>query len=258
MTRAREWVSFTDPSENRTWLFDVGFLAGHWTCIYGRGCQGVLTGPAAELEQGCCSYGAHLTGPEDAARVERAAARLAAQDWQHREAAARRGGPLRRARDGGIATRMVGGACIFLNRPGFPGGAGCALHRAALRLGERPLDWKPDVCWQLPLRREDAVADSGHVTTIIRHWERDDWGGGGAVFHWWCTDAPEASAGPRPAFEELRDELVAMVGEQLYQLVADYLRARRPQRVVLGASRTRRAAQSSSSPAAGSSSSSDS
>ena len=29
------------------------------------------------------------------------------------------------------STRVVDGACIFLNRPGFAGGAGCALHLAA-------------------------------------------------------------------------------------------------------------------------------
>jgi GNAT superfamily N-acetyltransferase len=33
----------------------------------------------------------------------------------------------------------VAGACIFLNRPGFPGGAGCALHTLALREGREPL-----------------------------------------------------------------------------------------------------------------------
>ena len=62
---AHEWVSFEDPDEQRTWRFDVTFLLSHWECIYGRGCQGVLTGPAPEMEQGCCSYGAHFTDDED-------------------------------------------------------------------------------------------------------------------------------------------------------------------------------------------------
>jgi len=31
-------------------------------------------------------------------------------------------------------TRVIDKTCIFLNRPGFEGGAGCALHLAALRL----------------------------------------------------------------------------------------------------------------------------
>jgi hypothetical protein len=255
----REWVSFPDPVENRTWMFDVGFLESNWTCIYGRGCIGVLTGPAAEWEQGCCSYGAHFTGDADAERVAAAASRLTGADWQFKQEARRRGGPLRRTREGDTATRLVDGACIFLNRPTFEGGAGCALHRAATERGERPLDWKPDVCWQLPLRREDAVADSGHVTSTVRAWTRGDWGRGGAAFHWWCTDSAEAFSGERPVYEELREELVAMVGSELYELVEAYLRRRRRHETPVELRRRKgKAAQVSPSAGSASSSSSDS
>ena len=41
----------------------------HWSCIYGNGCQGVLTEPAPELAHGCCSYGVHASGPKDQALV---------------------------------------------------------------------------------------------------------------------------------------------------------------------------------------------
>ena len=81
-SNTHEWVSFDDPDEERTWLFDVTFLASAWTCIFGQGCQGVLTGPAPELVQGCCSYGAHFTGKKDARNVERAAAQLTPDIWQ--------------------------------------------------------------------------------------------------------------------------------------------------------------------------------
>ena len=50
---AREWISFEDPTEERTWGFDVTFLLSRWECVFGRGCQGVLTGPTPELVQGC-------------------------------------------------------------------------------------------------------------------------------------------------------------------------------------------------------------
>ena len=69
-----EWLSFEDPEEDRTWVFDVTFLLSSWTCIYGHGCQGVLTGPAEHLAQGCCSYGAHFIDDDDVATVEAAAA----------------------------------------------------------------------------------------------------------------------------------------------------------------------------------------
>jgi hypothetical protein len=219
---AHEWVSFADPDEDRTWVFDVTFLLSGWHCLYGSGCQGVLTGPAPELEQGCCSYGAHFTDGEDSARVLAAAAQLTATEWQFRSRG-RRGGMLRTDREGATVTRLVDGACIFLNRPGFAGGAGCALHRAALERGERPLDWKPDVCWQLPLRREDHTDEHGHVTSTLRQWDRRHWGDGGADFHWWCTAAPEAFGGKVPVYRHLRDELEAMCGTEVYRLVARYL-----------------------------------
>ena len=64
-------------------MFDVTFLTSNWTCIFGNGCQGVLTGPAPELVQGCCSYGAHLVDKKDARRVEKAAATLTPEEWQN-------------------------------------------------------------------------------------------------------------------------------------------------------------------------------
>jgi hypothetical protein len=220
-------VSFDDPNERRTWVFDATFLLSPWSCIYGHGCQGVLTGPAADLEQGCCSYGAHMVDGDDEKRVLAAAERLTDEQWQFRRLAGRRGGPLKAERPGAQAmTRMVDGACIFLNRPGFPGGAGCALHRAALEVGERPLDWKPDVCWQLPLRLVETTDDSGQVVSTLREWKRRDWGSGGGEFHWWCTEAPEAFRGRVPVYEALRDEIVALVGEWAYQQFVDHVRER--------------------------------
>jgi hypothetical protein len=217
-----EWVTFDAPDEPRTFAFDVTFLTSPWRCIYGGGCQGVLTAAAPDLEQGCCSYGAHLIDEDDANDVLTAADRLTDAQWQHRLLAVRRGGPIRRDRNGTLVTRLVGEACIFLNRPGFPGGAGCALHRAALEAGERPLDWKPDVCWQLPLRLVESTDETtGQVTATLREWKRRDWGAGGLDFHWWCTEAPEAFTAHEPVYVTLRHEIVELVGEWAYdQLVA--------------------------------------
>jgi len=222
---AHEWVSFDDPTEDRTWLFDVTFLLSPWRCVYGHGCQGVLTGPTPELAQGCCSYGAHLTGPADEARVRAAARTLTDDQWQMRSRSGR--GIVQTEKDGTRITRLVDGACIFLNRPGHRGGPGCALHRAASERGRPPLELKPDVCWQLPLRREDSVAADGHVTSRVGQWERRDWGEGGAEFHWWCTEDPEAFTGARPAHQELADELEAMVGGAVSLLLTAYLQRRR-------------------------------
>ncbi len=222
--QAHEWVSFEDPNEARTWTFDLTFLLSRWTCIFGRGCQGVLTGPAPELVQGCCSYGAHFVDEEDEAGVDAAAARLSADQWQHR-AKGRRGGWARTDPGGDRVTRLVDGACIFLNRPGFARGSGCALHVGALDAGEQPLDWKPDVCWQLPLRRQDDVVGD-RVNSTVKQWDRADWGEGGAEFHWWCTESADAFVADIPVYVGLHDELVELTNPHAYALVAAYCDAR--------------------------------
>jgi hypothetical protein len=219
---AREWVSFEDPGEERTWVFDVTFLTSNWSCIYGRGCQGVLTEPTPELVHGCCSYGAHFIDKKDARRVERAAAELTAEQWQFR-AKGKKDGAIKKTKHGEIVTRVVKGACIFLNRTDFPTGPGCALHQVAVERGQNPLELKPEVCWQLPLRREDEVADDGHVISTIRQWDRRHWGAGGQQFAWWCTEAPDAFVGTRPVYVEMEAELTEMVGAGPYQMLVEYL-----------------------------------
>ena len=229
-----EWVSFEDPDEDRTWVFDVTFLTSRWTCIYGRGCKGVLSEPAPSLAQGCCSYGAHFVDEDDVSRVERAAATLSDEEWQFRRRALKKG-VTRTTKRRETLTRLVEGACIFLNRPDFPTGPGCALHQAALARGLRPLDLKPEVCWQLPLRREDRVVDDGHVTSTVGQWDRRHWGAGGQEFAWWCTEAEEAFVGTSPVYEQMADELVEMTGKKVYRALEDYLEDRtRRVRVPLG------------------------
>jgi hypothetical protein len=220
--RLHEWVSFEDPDEDRTWVFDVTFLLSRWECIFGAGCQGVLTGPTPELSQGCCSYGAHFTDDDDVARVEKAAARLTPEEWQFHAKGHKKSGAINIVKtddEGTRISRQADEACIMLNRPGWHGGAGCALHAAAVARGERPMDWKPDVCWQLPLRREDQTDDTGHVTSTVRQWDRRHWGHGGDDFAWWCTEAPEAFGAAKRVFESLAEEIEAMVGPVAHGLI---------------------------------------
>ncbi len=225
-----EWLSF--DLEDETYQFDLTFLTSPWTCIFGRGCPGVLTGPAPELEQGCCSYGAHFTGKADRKRVEKRAAALTKDEWQFKADSDAFGGPIHKNEEGEWATRLVDDACIFLNRPDHPGGAGCALHSAALARGERFMDWKPDVCWQLPLRLEQRVDENEHTTNVLREWKRRDWGEGGFDFHWWCTEAPDAFIGSRPVYEELHDEIVELVGEIAFETFMGEVKRRQPAQVL--------------------------
>ena len=121
-------------------------------------------------------------------------------------------------------TRLVDDACIFLNRPGFAGGAGCALHIAALEAGERPLDWKPNVCWQVPIRLEHSTDENGHLTSRLREWKRRDWGEGGADFDWWCTESPEAFVGDRTGVRRRRATTSSSwSGQQVYDTLVELL-----------------------------------
>jgi len=224
---AHEWVSFEDDKDQRTWMFDVTFLESNWTCIFGNGCQGVLTGPTPELVQGCCSYGAHFTDEKDLRRVEKAAKRLTADQWQFK--AKGKAGTTRIKKNGEMVTKLVQDACIFLNRPDFHRGAGCALHVLSMDAGESYIPLKPEVCWQLPLRRDDDVQDSGHVVTRISQWDRSDWGAGGDEFHWWCTDDALAFVGKERVVDSMAEELTAMVGPVVYAQLLAYMNVRASQ-----------------------------
>ena len=195
------------------WRVDRGFVASRWTCIWGRGCQGILAEPAEHLAQGCCSVGAELDGDEEAMNLAALAATLSPSRFQfHREATSVGifSSPEHKN------TRVVDGACIFLNRPGFDGGAGCALHLAAMDADESPIDWKPSVCWQLPVKIDWADRGDGGEIATVRRWTRDDWGDDEEDMAWWCTEAPEAYVGDRPVVESLGEELQVMLGEPVY------------------------------------------
>ena len=125
---------------------------------------------------------------------------------------------------GDEVTKVHEDACIFLNRPGFGRGAGCALHVGALDAGERPMDWKPDVCWQVPVRLDEHTDQHGHVTSTLREWKRRDWGDAGFEFHWWCTDDKAAFVGNRPVYVELKDEISELVDDHIYPLIVQQLK----------------------------------
>jgi hypothetical protein len=205
------WLEVDDGVTS--WRVERSFLTSHWECIWGRGCLGILPTPAPELGQGCCSIGADLDG-EDEARLISALAATIEPDLFQQHAAAQADGIFADENRG--ATRVVDGACIFLNRPGFAGGAGCALHRAAEAAGEAPHEWKPSVCWQLPIKVEWAGrADGGEVATL-RRWSRADWGAEGATMAWCCTEGDRAYTGERPVIEALAGELEAITGTEVF------------------------------------------
>jgi hypothetical protein len=195
------------------WRFDRSFLESNWTCIWGNGCLGILDEPAEALGQGCCSVGAEF-GDEDEAMLISALAAMLDPDRFQFAAEAISGGVFSDERR--VNTRVVDGACIFLNRPGFTGGEGCALHLEAVHTDESPLDWKPSVCWQLPIRVDWEPLEDGREQATLRRWTRADWGDEGSTMAWCCTEGERAYVGDGRVIDSLADELTGILGTEVF------------------------------------------
>ncbi len=225
---SRTWLEFPDPDESadqppeRVFRCDLTWLTSSWTCIFGAGCAGIY---ADRPDDGCCTLGAHFADRQDEKRVRAAVKRLDSRQWQHKDSS-RRGGWIEKDADGARKTRVVDGACIFLNRPGWPAGAGCALHLLALDEGEEPLRTKPDVCWQLPLRRSYRTVErpdgTSYEEVTVAEYDRRGWGAGGHDLDWYCSGNALAHVGSEPVYRSLRAELVELIGTKAYDVLAGH------------------------------------
>ena len=216
----RQFIEFVDPEdEAQIFRCDLTWLLSRWTCIYGSGCKGIVKG---RKDDGCCTHGAHYSDKDDEKRVKKFAKELTAEEWQFRKQGL--DGGISEIEDGKRKTRRHKGACIFLNRPGFAAGAGCALHLHALNVGLHPLETKPDVCWQLPVRRSyDRVTrtdDTKVLVTTIGEYDRRSWGAGGHDLVWWCTGATEAHVAADRLYITYGPELIALMGQASYDVLA--------------------------------------
>lgn len=233
----REWIEFVDPAdEHHVIRADLTWLCSRWTCIFGKGCHGTIKGQA---DTGCCNHGAYFSDKADEKRVRRYADELMPGEWQYYDLAhdeVSKKGKLAigvkeelddEARN---KTRVVDGACIFANREGFAGGIGCALHALALRKGVNPIETKPEVCWQLPVRREQEWVkrpdDTEVLVSTVAEFDRRGWGEGGHDLDWYCTSSPEAHVGGEPMYQSYAAELIALIGQQAYDELARICRDR--------------------------------
>ena len=224
----REWIEFVDPTNSEHVIVaDLTWLLSRWTCVFGTpACQGTVEG---RPDDGCCSHGAFLSDDEDREKLDRCVKMLTPTDWQFMDKGLGKKGYVEEddlEDEPALRTRRYKGACIFLNRPGFPAGPGCALHQHAARTGQHHSAVKPEVCWQLPLRRVDDEQDDGTVVSTLSEFGRTGWGEGGEDFAWWCTEAPEAFTGREPVYRTMGEELRRMLGPELYRLVVGYLAER--------------------------------
>ena len=222
---ARDWVEFFDPEDSeQIFKCDLTWLTSNWTCVYGDGCKGVF---ADQPNSGCCTEGAMYTDEEDEKRVLKAAERLTPEMWQFYDIAHDKKGRLNISEvdgDNERKTRTVNNSCIFLNRKGEFSTFGCVLHHLAEKEGSHFLDVKPDVCWQLPIRRSFEVREHGERefnVTVIGEYERLVWGDGGEDFDWYCTSDTDAHVGKKPVYLSNAEELIALMGQRNYNTLKE-------------------------------------
>lgn len=221
----RTWAEFGDPANpEQRFRVDLSWLCSSWTCIFGAGCRGIY---ADRPDDGCCTLGAHFTDDDDLERVRAVVVDLAPDEWQLHPGFGKKGtkDPAKVSRwtepDGdAVKTAIVDGACIFLNRPGFPAGAGCALHQKGVRAGRAPHTVKPDVCWQLPTRRSYRTVarpdGTSYLEITLTEFDRRGWGAGGHDLDWYCSGNTEAHVSREPLYRSNKAELIELMGESAY------------------------------------------
>lgn len=221
----RDWFEFPNP-ENPSQLFkcDLTWLTSYWNCTFGRGCKGIDKNLA---DHGCCSDGAYYYSTDDEKRVTKAAKRLTKDIWQNYNIA-RKGKKFTITElglDKDRKTKKVNQTCIFFNEKSFSEEYfGCALHHLANKENIHYVETKPDICWQLPLRRSwetRSVGDEKVEVTVIGEYTRQAWGAGGEDLDWYCTSNTEAHNADVPVYISQKTELIAMMNERAYQVLKD-------------------------------------
>ncbi|AIT60218.1 hypothetical protein [Corynebacterium doosanense] len=243
----REWFEFTDPTDpEHVFSIDLTWVESFYTCRFGQPeCHGI---DAALPDVGCCTHGAYLADETDRDQLYDAVAEMPAKYWQHRprrtdafladaeavevepwldwdELDDEDGNP-----EPALKTSVVEGACIFANRSGWETGPGCALHQWAIAEGREVTVVKPEVCWQVPMRRHEAYEDRTDGVEILRttigEYDRRAWGGGGEDFDWWCSTDSACHVAQEPMWRAQKTELIAMMGEPSYEVLAAHCRSR--------------------------------
>ncbi|HIW95357.1 MAG TPA: hypothetical protein H9867_02540 [Candidatus Corynebacterium gallistercoris] len=238
-----EWLEFVDPDDSEHIVsVDLTWLLSTYRCRFGTtACKGI---DASNPSAGCCVHGAFLTDEDDRAALRIIANQLEGWDnrpddlpalgtwednadseediepWLEWDELDNEDGEAEPA----LKTKVTGGSCIFATS------VGCALHAYALDKDIPITVAKPEVCWQLPLRRteewETRPDGVEMLHTRITEYTRRGWGDGGEEFDWYCTADPNCHAGDEPLWRTHEEELTELIGPAAYEVVAEHCRAR--------------------------------
>jgi hypothetical protein len=241
-----DWIEFVvpDPDEknrdpdypNVRVRVNVSFMQSGWNCKFGD-CPGILI-HGAMTDVSCCQIGVGIEEGEEMARVRKAVSELTAADWDRagekdwydkisrKDRAIDENG----VRDPMFHTKVVDGGCILANRHGGPANApGCALHVLAKRTDVHHSETKPDICWQIPFAvDEEWDKENWHrVLTVtgtpMATWGSSEMNGDLDMPGYWCTETPDAYDGVQPVYRYAETELRKVIGDKLYEEMANRL-----------------------------------
>ena len=199
----KRWIEI--QTTTKTWLVDMEFLLSNYQCHWGSGCKGINPD---RPDLGCCANGAYLT-EGDVELLADKVPQLTDQEWQrkgtkylHEVKEKNRFGINRPTGDFKTALQNPNdevSGCVFANDTDFVGGGGCALHIAAMNRGENFLDWKPEICWQMPLYVEEIEEVDAWVLRMF-HWAEED-------YPWFCEHDEMMWVGDNPVYQSMSAEL---------------------------------------------------
>lgn len=231
------------------YVLDVVALTSNYTCIYGRGCQGVTPfageGPDQHLPAdrsvtGCCrtSPGYGLASAEVATsgrdpavadsplRVQPFVDQLRPDEAQHHERIAAGDWLIEKQDDDGVwdsRHTKVGGNCVFLNTEMANGKVGCALYHLAGRLGLDPKQTRPSVCHSAPADAFTIGETNDGLGRRLLVTLRPPWFGWFAPEGYFCTKDPAAYSATEPVFLRMESEFRSLLGDEVYDALRPVL-----------------------------------
>ena len=120
-------------------------------------------------------------------------------------------------------------ACVFHNRTDFPARRRLRPARAGAAAGRNPLETKPDVCWQLPIRRTfrnvERQDGTSYTEVTIGEYDRRGWGPGGHDLDWYCSGNTEAHVALEPVYVTNEPELTELMGQPAYDELGGHCEA---------------------------------
>ena len=229
----REWIEFADPADpDHLIRADLTWLLSRWTCIFGRGCHGIIAGPGRRRLL-LARRVLHRRGRREAGHGA-AAKLLTPQTWQHYRRGLQelhRDGHGRRHEPGPAHRHPARTArASSSTTPTSP--AAAAARCTARRCATACTRWSTSRTCAGSCR--SAATRSGpsgptarrSCVTVLAEFDRRGWGEGGHDLHWWCTSSPDAHVGSEPMYLSYGPELTALIGEKAYDELAELCAAR--------------------------------